>query len=193
MENDSDNFDNSIADRLKALRMARGLTLDQLAEQSGVSRAMISRIERAQASPTAALLARLCSALGQSLSVFFAPAEENSPLARFAQQPVWKDPETGYLRRSVSPPGTGSSIDVVEVEFPPGASVHFASQPASRNQWQHVWLFEGRMELTVGDVVHVLDAGDCLHMNIGDVHAFRNPTSNIARYGVIIHLGHSAF
>lgn len=193
MENNSDSFDNSIADRLKALRIAKGLTLDQLAEQSGVSRAMISRIERAQASPTAALLARLCSALGQSLSVFFAHTEDSSPLARFAQQPVWKDPETGYRRRSVSPPGTGSPIDVVEVEFPPGAVVHFASQPASRNQWQHVWLFEGRMELTVGDVVHVLDAGDCLHMNIGDVHAFRNPTQNIARYAVIIDLGRSAF
>ena len=193
MENSTDTLHDAIAERLKALRIAKGLTLDQLAEHSGVSRAMISRIERAQASPTAALLARLCTALGQSLSVFFAPAEENSPLARFAKQPVWKDPETGYLRRSVSPPGTGSSIDVVEVEFPPGASVHFASQPASRNQWQHVWLFEGRMELTVGDVVHVLDAGDCLHMNIGDVHRFHNPTPNIARYGVIIHLGHSAF
>jgi transcriptional regulator with XRE-family HTH domain len=193
MENYSDTLHDTIAERLKALRIAKGLTLDQLAEQSGVSRAMISRIERAQASPTAALLARLCSALGQSLSMFFAQTEHTSPLARRTQQPVWQDPETGYLRRSVSAPGTGSPIDVVEVEFPPGATVHFASQPASRNQWQHVWLFEGRMELTVGDVMYVLDAGDCLHMNIGDVHTFRNPTQNIARYGVIIHLGHSAF
>ena len=57
------------------LRVERGLTLDQLADLSGVSRAMISRIERSEASPTAALLARLCSALGVSLSVFFASTE----------------------------------------------------------------------------------------------------------------------
>jgi transcriptional regulator with XRE-family HTH domain len=193
MENYTNTIHDSIAERLKVLRTAKGLTLDQLAEQSGVSRAMISRIERAQASPTAALLARLCSALGQSLSVFFAQAENASPLARRAQQPVWQDPETGYRRRSVSPPGTNSRIDVVEVEFPPGAVVHFAAQPTSRNQWQYVWMFEGRMALTVGDTVHVLDAGDCLHMNIGDVHVFHNPTQNIARYGVIIDLGLSVF
>ncbi|HBF31526.1 XRE family transcriptional regulator [Rhizobium sp.] len=189
MENIIDDLNSTISERLKALRTAKGLTLDQLADQSGVSRAMISRIERGEASPTASLLARLCSALGQSLSVFFASTENGAPLTRRASQPVWQDPETGYRRRSVSPPGTGSRVDVVEVEFPPGATVRFASQPASRNQWQHVWLFEGRMELTVGDVVHVLDAGDCLYMNIGDVHAFHNPTPHIARYAVIIDLG----
>lgn len=189
MENIADHLNDTIAERLKALRTTRGLTLDQLADQSGVSRAMISRIERGEASPTASLLARLCSALGQSLSMFFASTENGEPLARRANQPVWQDPETGYRRRAVSPPGTGSRVDVVEVEFPPGAKVRFASQPASRQQWQHVWLFEGQMEITVGNTVHRLEAGDCMHMNIGDVHAFHNPTQNIARYGVIIDLG----
>lgn len=189
MENRTDHLNDTIAERLKTLRNTKGLTLDQLADQSGVSRAMISRIERGEASPTASLLARLCSALGQSLSVFFASTENGTPLARRASQPVWKDPETGYLRRAVSAPGTGARVDVVEVEFPPGATVRFASQPASRQQWQHVWLFDGQMDITVGDSVHRLEAGDCLHMNIGDVHAFHNPTPNIARYAVIIDLG----
>lgn len=189
MENCTDHLNTTIAERLKQLRASRGLTLDQLAEQSGVSRAMISRIERGEASPTASLLARLCSALGQSLSIFFASTENTAPLARRASQPVWQDPETGYRRRTVSAPGTGARVDVAEVEFPPGATVRFAAQAASRHQWQHVWLFEGRMELTVGDVVYRLDAGDCLYMNIGDVHAFHNPTAHIARYAVIIDLG----
>ena len=82
-----DQFEKHVAERLKRLRVERGLTLDQLADLSGVSRAMISRIERSEASPTAALLARLCSALGVSLSVFFASAEaEPSPLAFTLQQ-----------------------------------------------------------------------------------------------------------
>ena len=66
------------AERLQALRHAQGLTLDELAARSGVSRAMISRVERAEASPTAALLARLCEALGLSLSAFFADEENGS-------------------------------------------------------------------------------------------------------------------
>lgn len=184
-------FEKTVAVRLKTLRTERGLTLDQLAEQSGVSRAMISRVERGEASPTAALLARLCSALGVSLSVFFATSgKEASPLARRADQPVWRDPESGYLRRVVSPSGLGARVDVVEVEFPAGAEVRFPGQQASRSQSQHVWLFEGEMEVTVGETVHRLSAGDCLFMNVGDVHGFRNPTDKPARYAVIIDLGH---
>lgn len=184
-------FEKTVAVRLKTLRAERGLTLDQLAEQSGVSRAMISRVERGEASPTAALLARLCSALGVSLSVFFATAgREASPLVRRADQPVWRDPESGYLRRVVSPSGLGARVDVVEVEFPARAEVRFPGQQASRSQSQHVWLFEGEMELTVGETVHRLSAGDCLFMNVGDVHGFRNPTDKPARYAVIIDLGH---
>ncbi|MCF1452105.1 helix-turn-helix domain-containing protein [Agrobacterium vitis] len=193
MENTPDNLTLSIAARLKAIRTERGLTLDQLADVSGVSRAMISRIERAEASPTATLLARLCSALGQSLSVFFAEPDHGSPLMRRADQPVWRDPETGYLRRAVSAPGTGARVDVVEVELPPGALVQFSAQPASLHpngrQWQHVWLFEGSIELTVGDTLHRLEPGDCLYMAIGEVHSFHNPTNHPARYGVIIDLG----
>ncbi|MGV2108909.1 helix-turn-helix domain-containing protein [Agrobacterium vitis] len=193
MENTPDTLTLAIAARLKAIRTARGLTLDQLADLSGVSRAMISRIERAEASPTATLLARLCSALGQSLSIFFAEPNHGSPLMRRADQPVWRDPETGYLRRAVSAPGTGARVDVVEVELPPGALVQFSAQPASPHpssrQWQHVWLFEGIIELTVGDTVHRLEPGDCLYMDISEVHAFHNPTDRPVRYGVIIDLG----
>ncbi|MBW8299884.1 MAG: helix-turn-helix domain-containing protein [Hydrogenophaga sp.] len=191
MENDDVELARHIGARLNALRAERGLTLDQLAELSGVSRAMISRIERGEASPTAALLARLCSALGVSLSVFFATdGAGGSPLARRTDQPVWRDPESGYLRRVVSPSGLGARVDVVEVEFPAGAEVRFPGQQASRSQSQHVWLFEGEMELTVGETVHRLSAGDCLFMNVGDVHGFRNPTDRPARYAVIIDLGH---
>mgnify|MGYP000087717617 CR=1 FL=1 len=184
-----DQFEKHVAERLKRLRVERGLTLDQLADLSGVSRAMISRIERSEASPTAALLARLCSALGVSLSVFFATTEaEPSPLARRVDQPVWRDPESGYLRRAVSP-DTGSGTDIVEVEFPAGAEVKFPGRPTGRSQTQHVWVFEGAIELIVGETVHRLEAGDCLFMNVGDVHGYRNPTDQPARYAVVISLG----
>ncbi|MFN4206274.1 MAG: helix-turn-helix domain-containing protein [Agrobacterium albertimagni] len=186
----ADQFEKHVAERLKRLRLERGLTLDQLADLSGVSRAMISRIERSEASPTAALLARLCSALGVSLSVFFAnQGAEPLPLTRRADQPVWHDPESGYLRRAVSSQVAGNRTDIVEVEFPAGAEVRFPGRPTGRSQTQHVWVFEGVIELTVGDTVHRLEAGDCLFMNVGDVHGYRNPTDQPARYAVVFSLG----
>src|SRR3954468_318807 len=115
MDTIGDDVDLAISARVKTLRNGAGLTLEELANRSGVSRAMISRIERAEASPTAALLARLSEALGLSLSAFFADDEpRSSPLSRRAEQKLWRDPHTGYLRRSVSPPGTPSRVDIVE-------------------------------------------------------------------------------
>ena len=185
-----DELDIAIGTRLRNLRITRSLTLDELALASGVSRAMISRIERAEASPTAALLARLCAALGLSLSAFF--AEEGSaasPLVRRDEQQVWRDPETGYLRRSVSPPGSDAQVDIIEVTFPAGARVSFPPHAASRGMTQHIWLFEGLLEMTTADAVHRLHPGDCLHMPVGDGHVFHNPGDGPARYCVVLERG----
>lgn len=191
MEEAEHSVDAAIALRLKGLRSAHGLTLEELAERSGVSRAMISRIERAEASPTAALLARLSEALGLSLSAFFADEDqaEPSPLSRRADQKLWRDPLTGYVRRAVSPPGMPSRVDIVEVEFPAHARVSFPPREESRVMTQHVWLFEGVLDMVIGDTVHRLQPGDCLYMHIGDAFDFHNPSDRPARYAVVLDRG----
>lgn len=151
---------------------------------------MISRIERAEASPTAALLARLCEGLGLTLSAFFAPEEpSSSPLSRRAEQRLWRDPTTGYLRRSISPPGKQSPVDIVEIEFPAGARVSFPPREESRVMTQHVWLLEGVLDMVLVDVTHRLQPGDCLFMDIGDAFDFYNPSDKLARYAVILNRG----
>src|SRR5215813_13630849 len=102
----SDRLASAIAETVHASRAARGLSVNALAERSGVSRAMIAKIERGEAQATAALLGRLSAALGLTLSELFARTEGQTPrLARSADQTVWVDPQTGYRRRSVSPAG----------------------------------------------------------------------------------------
>src|SRR5277367_7182755 len=89
-----------IAGRVRDLRAQRGLTLEALAERSGVSRSMISLIERGESSPTAVLLERLATGLGVPLaSLFEAPAASADPIARRADQVQWRDPASGYIRR----------------------------------------------------------------------------------------------
>lgn len=190
MEMTDHDIESAISERLKKLRGRAGLTLDELASLSGVSRAMISRIERAEASPTAALLARLSEALGLSLSAFFADDEPaTSPLSRHADQRLWRDPHTGYVRRSVSPPGTPSRVDIVEVDFPARARVSFPPREESRVMTQHVWLFEGALEMIIGETIHTLHPGDCLYMDIGDAFDFHNPSDKPARYAVVLDRG----
>src|SRR5687768_3916008 len=102
-------IDDRLATRIRELRAERSLTLAGLAERAEVSRAMLSRVERGESSPTAQLLGKICGGLGITLSLLFADTERPaSPLARRREQPTWRDPASGYLRRNVSPPGTGS-------------------------------------------------------------------------------------
>src|SRR5512145_634320 len=113
-----------IAERVRDLRAAQGLSLDALASKSGVSRSMISLIERGQSSPTAVVLEKLAAGLGVTLaSLFDAPVASSSvggPVARREDQPEWRDPASGYLRRNVSPPGVAQPMQIAEVCFPPG-------------------------------------------------------------------------
>ena len=150
---------------------------------------MLSRIERGQSSATAQLLNKVCSGLGVTLSALFAAAETPAnPLMRRMDQPQWRDPATGYLRRNISAPGTGSSVGIVEVEFPPGESVAFDSQNLAGAD-QHVWILDGTLELELGGDAFRLDAGDCLMMRLDHPILFRNPLERTIRYVVIISHG----
>lgn len=185
MESLDQTIDHELGNRIKALRTKAGLTLDQLAERSGVSRAMLSRVERGESSPTAQLLNRVCAGLGVTLSALFATATETaSPLRRRNEQTPWQDPESGYVRRVVSPAHTGGRVEIVEVSFPAKAAVAFG--PHLAGVGQHVWILEGAMEMTVGPDVHELQAGDCLFMTIDQPIAFRNPHDRPARYAVVL-------
>lgn len=179
-----------IAHRVRSLRQQLGLSLDALAERSGVSRSNISLIERGQSSPTAAVLDRLATALGVALASLFEPAEgqaaaEPSPLARVAEQPVWTDPASGYVRRNVSPP-VGSALQLVDVIFPPGQRVALDSAGRDAEIHQQVWMIDGQMEVTVGATLWHLNTGDCLAMRLDQPIAYRNPGRKAARYLVAL-------
>ncbi len=182
--------DAALGARVRQLRLDLGVTLDGLAERSGVSRAMISRIERGEASPTAQLLSKLCAALDLTLSAFFAFSEgADDPVSRHEAQTVWRDPETGYQRRAVSPQGTPSRVEVIDVTFPAGARIAYPPETAKAGMTQHVWLFSGSLRMTVGDAVHDLRPGDCLYMSITEGHVFENPGDTPAHYAVVLDRG----
>lgn len=176
-----------IAQRVRELRAARGLSLDVLATHCGVSRSMISLIERGESSPTAVLLERLATGLNVSLaSLFDSPAPTADPVARRADQLSWRDPGSGYVRRNVSPSGVASPIQIVEVSFPPGASVAYETGARVPCVHQQVWVLEGSIDVAVGETRHRLGDGDCLALVLDQPLVYHNPTAKLARYAVVI-------
>jgi transcriptional regulator with XRE-family HTH domain len=178
-----------IARRIRELRDELGLSLDALAERSGVSRSNISLIERCQSSPSAVVLDKLATALGVALASLFEEGSDVSalplPLARSADQPTWTDPASGYVRRQLSP-ASPSPLQLVEVVFPAGERVAYETAARDAEIHQQIWIVEGAMEITVGDATWRLDAGDCLAMRLDQPIVYRNMSQRPARYLVAL-------
>ncbi|WP_159997487.1 helix-turn-helix domain-containing protein [Roseomonas sp. 18066] len=186
-ESAPDPLEARIAARLGQLRAEQGLSLEALAERSGISRATLSRLERGEASPTAAMLGRLCSLYGRTLSRLMSEVEEAAPeFLPAAAQEVWTDPQTGFRRRIVSPPGAGLRGEMLEGRLPPGASIAYAAAPLPGLE-HHLWMLEGALSLTVEGVTHRLTAGDCLRYQLHGASRFDCPGDGpAARYVIAI-------
>jgi transcriptional regulator with XRE-family HTH domain len=175
----------TLAACIRREREARGWSLAQFAGRSGVSKAMLSKIERGEASPTAALLGRISGAVGLTLSGLLARAESgNGGLTKRGDQPIWRDPATHYMRRQVLA-AADMPLELTEVELPPGASVTF---PASAYAFirQVIWLLDGRLIFTEGGKTQALAAGDCLRLGPPGECTFKNGSRKPCRYLVVV-------
>ena len=187
MRDDPVSVNERIALRLRELRGDRGLSLEALAVHCGVSRSMISLIERGESSPTAVLLEKLATGLGVTLaSLFDVPRPSADPVARLADQYSWRDPASGYVRRNISPSGVASPIQIVEVSFPPQARVAYETGARDPLVYQQILVLAGSIDVTVGDDRHRLHAGDCLALVLDRPIMYHHPTRKIAPYIFVI-------
>lgn len=180
-----DDIDSRLARRLKLEREARGWSLAEVAGRSGVSKAMISKIERGEVSPTAALLARLASAFGLTLSTLLLRAEQQAGrISRAADQMQWTDPATGYVRRQilVTPE---HPIELVEVSMPAGGRVDFPASTYALIR-QVVLVQAGELIVIEGGERHCLAAGDCLAFGPPSDVTIANESSEPCRYLVAL-------
>ncbi|MBF4614749.1 helix-turn-helix domain-containing protein [Curtobacterium sp. VKM Ac-1376] len=184
----------ALGDRLQRLRTERKWSLTELAEESGVSRAMINRVERGVSSPTATILGRLSGAFGLTISQLLDDAlehevprvtdpDEARGVQRGASADSWTDPDTGYRRRPVS--SAAFPADVTEVRLPAGREVAY---PASASAFlRHcIWVVDGTLEIVVGGEPTRLAAGDRIELGEPADVVYRNPGEEPVRYLVVV-------
>jgi quercetin dioxygenase-like cupin family protein len=157
---DDSTVNERIAQQVRHLRGERGLSLDALSTQCGVSRSM--------------------------LSLFDDPARKAEPISRHADQVTWQDPHSGYVRRNISPEGFQAPTRIVDVTFPPRTRVTYEAGPRTPAVLQQIWILEGRMEIVYGADSWLLEAGDCLAIPLDAPNSFHNPGDVPARYAVVL-------
>jgi transcriptional regulator with XRE-family HTH domain len=180
-----DDLSHRLAYRLKLERDSRGWSLAELADRSGVSKATISKIERADVSPTAVVLVRLASAFDLTLAGLMLRAEgQDERLSRAAEQPVWRDPETGYVRKQVfSRPD--HPLELIRVEMPPRQQVTLPASSYAHIR-QLLWVLSGSLVITEAGTRHALATGDCFGFGPPADTTFANESSAPCTYVVAL-------
>jgi len=180
-----DNAEAAIAQHIRLERDTRNWSLADLAERSGVAKASISKIERGEMSPSAGLLVRLAAAFDLTLAGLLLKAEgEKGRLTRAADQPVWRDPATGYRRRQIfSRPD--HPLEMVQVELPAGETVSFPAWTYAHAR-HVVWVQMGELVLIEGGERHLLRTGDSLGFGPPAEVTYANESTRPCHYVVAL-------
>ncbi|MFC5185205.1 helix-turn-helix domain-containing protein [Actinomadura harenae] len=186
---DGDDLAGAFGGNVRRRREEADLTLEQLSERSSVSRAMLSKVERGEKSPTIGVASRIAHALEVSLSdLIGAPGAAASGVAvvmRKNDRAVFRDPETGFERHIVSAaPGAGRAEMVVHY-LPAQVSTGLlpAYPPGTEKQ---LMVIEGSLTVAVGGISETLDAGDSLFLQADADHGFANRTDAPCEYIMVI-------
>jgi transcriptional regulator with XRE-family HTH domain len=174
--------------RIRAERRARGLPIDRLAELSGISRSMVSEVERGSKTPSVLVLDRLATALGTSIArLLDEPARQVPQVLRHADQRVVRDP-SGWERRVLSPVLANVEFEFMRTTLGPGvdAGEFAAHAPGSR---EYVAVESGSLRLTIDDRPQILGTGDAAYYPGDHRHAFANDSATDCVYYLAMELG----
>jgi transcriptional regulator with XRE-family HTH domain len=167
--------------RIHQLRTRRGWTQDALAQRAGVSKAMLSKIERGENNPTLVVAARIAAALDLTMSQLIGADERRRALRLPKEQrATYRDPTTGIERR-LFPAFGSSAVDIVQVVMPAGASTGELAPHLTLVEY-YLLVEQGCLRVTLGDETYALEAGDAFYFVADVPHRFENIGEGEARY-----------
>lgn len=172
----------AIGERVRAVRVSRGWTLDRLAESSGVSRRMVVNVEAGQGNASIATLLKLATALQVSLAdlVSDAPAREAVVVTSADErEPLWTGPAGGsaHLIASASTP---DMLELWDWQLEPHET--YESEPHRHGACELISVTTGHLQVRVADVSYDLQAGDAMSFAADSAHVYANPGRRAARF-----------
>jgi len=177
-----------LGDEVRGRRARLGLTLDALADLSGVSRAMLSEIERGAKNPTIKLVCQVAEGLGCTVSELLAepPAPVGAlEVVRAGERRILVDPRSGVERHGLSPAFLRHGLEVLWYVIPPRAATgEFSAH--RRGVEEHLTVVRGALACRIGKREVVLAAGDSLWFRADVPHGFSNPGDEPCEYVLLI-------
>jgi len=174
-----------IGNNLAQLRRQKELSLDKLADLSGVSKAMIGQIERGESNPTVNTLWKIASGLHVSFGKLIAESKPEVELVRMSQLKPLKDDDDGTALLPLFSFDQDKGFEIFSVSLSPQCT--HLSDPHVKGAEEYVLLSEGNLELMVGLETYSLTQGDAIRYQADKAHTYRNLTDKIVRFQNIIY------
>ncbi|MFE5322707.1 helix-turn-helix domain-containing protein [Paenibacillus sp. NPDC056579] len=179
-----DQIHKKIGRNLQAIRKARSLSLDQVAELTGVSKAMIGQIERGDSNPTISILWKIVNGLHISFTTLI---EEETPRVthiRFDElEPFWEE-DGQYRAYPLIPFDQNKQFEVYTVEMDTGCA--HESEPHNEGVEEYILMSQGELELAFQQETYRLQAGDAVHFTADKPHTYKNLSDGKTVYHTII-------
>jgi transcriptional regulator with XRE-family HTH domain len=185
MDDDAQIFANAV----RAARVVKGLSLAQLSASSGVSRAMLSKVERGEKSPTLPVACRIAQGLQVSMSQLLGAnaSEDTFIMTTLKQRLTFRDADTGFCRELLSPPLESFGTEILRHIIPVGQSS--GELPAYASGFQKFVIVEsGNLRISIGQKAAELADGDALCFEPNENHQFSNTGSKQCSYYVVTSL-----
>ncbi len=174
--------------RIRSLRVQAGLSLEQFSQRAGVSRAMLSSIERGEKSPTLPIIVRIASGFGVSLSTLLgaAPDRASVSVVKSADRLAFRDARSGLDRWVLSPPHLANGIEFVMHRLAPKSSTGVLPAYATPTE-KYVSVSEGALTVYIDEAPYRLDTGDTLYFEVKSSYRFHNEdAANPCTYYMVI-------
>jgi transcriptional regulator with XRE-family HTH domain len=173
-----------VAENLRQKRKLRGMSLDDLARSSGVSRAALSQIETCKTNPTVGLLWKIAVGLGVPFADLLGQSKAKVNVLRRADAQVLHSVDGKLESRPLTPAGASPLVEIYELRL--HARATHASEAHAPGTHEFVVVLSGGLRLHVGDEILELMAGDSVSFPADRPHAYENPGSSEARYHDVI-------
>lgn len=178
----------SVGAALAALRQQHGLSLDELSRQSGVSKSMLSQIERNQTNPTIAIVWRLANALGVEMNALIVGnSKVDAPTISFVpahQTPTMKSPDGKCELRILGPIDLAGRFEWYQLTIQPGGAIK--SEPHEPGSREHLTVLNGSMHVQSGDGTHTVSAQETARYAADVSHAIGNNGKSIAQALLVV-------
>lgn len=171
--------------KLLNIRKIRGLSLDQVAELTGVSKAMLGQIERGDSNPTISVLWKIVNGLQISFTSLIEDDEPKVTVIRAAELTPFEEEDGQYKAFPLFPFHPQKSFELYTVEMASGC-VH-VSEPHNNGVEEYILMVAGELQLTLADESYILGAGDALHFSADRPHTYTNVSESTAVYQTLIY------